>query len=499
MFGCILMLSTLCVPIDVSPSPTQFTSSDTGVAQAYDAVDGGKRRISVVGSHRSEDKLLNRDGRRRLSGNARDLVRNFSVVAWAVRRHLDYVTQFQFHGNTKDKGFNKAIEEMVEYDSRKKRFDAAGRHSLHSGIRLLESHASLDGDGGFLKLSNGTVQGIEGDRVRNPDAAINLDEWEHGIKKNAAGGAAAYAIHRRVNGTYLQYERTVPESSMLWHACYGRFDQFRGIGPITASLNFFRDVFENFDFALAKAKASMLMGIKVKRNAAVEESGGKVTGGTDAEGNEDKSDYNVEWGRGPVVIDMDPGDDMEVMESETPSNQFQSFTELVMMAALKGLDIPYSFYDESHTNFFGSKGAWYHYERSCKTKRDNLAELLDAWTLWRLQLRVLDGTLKLPSRKILSDMDWLWVPRGMPWWDPAKEVRGDIAAVSAGFDNPQRICREKDRGDVYDNIDKTADVVAYAKTKGVKLSYSLEPDPQPAKSNDANEDDTPPKKEKVSK
>ena len=492
------MLATLFTPIDVSQEPTRFTA-DTGVSQAYDAVDGGKRRITVIGSHRSEDKLLNRDGRRRLAGNARDLVRNFSVVAWAVRRHLDYVTQFQFHGQTNDKAFNKALEELVERDSRKDRFDAAGRHSLHAGIRLLEAHASIDGDAGFLKLSSGKVQGIEGDRVRNPDKPVNLDDWDHGIQHDTAGKALAYAIHRRKNGTQLEYERTVPAANMLWHGAYGRFDQIRGIGPITASLNFFRDVFENFDFALAKAKASMLMGIKINRSASASESGGQITGGTDADGNEDKSDYDVDFGKGPVLIDMDPGDDMSVIESTTPSTQFQSFTELVMMAALKGLDIPFSFYDESHTNFFGSKGAWFHYERSCKTKRDALAELLDAWTLWRLQLRILSGDLKLPSGKILSDMDWLWVPRGTPWWDPSKEVIGDLRAIAAGLDNPQRICREKDRGDFYDNIDKRAEAEAYAKSKGVTLSFDPLAANQPPEPTDPQQDDPPPKKKKGAK
>lgn len=488
------MLSTLFAPIDVSPTPNQLTA-DTGVAQAYDAVDGGKRRISVIGSHKSEDKLLNRDGRRRLSGNARDLVRNFSVVAWAVRRHLDYVTQFQFHAQTDDKGFNKALEELVERDSRKDRFDAAGRHSLHAALRLLEAHASIDGDGGLLKISNGTCQGIEGDRVRDPEKAVNLDNWVHGIQRDPAGKALNYAIHRRKNGTQLEYERTVPASNMLWHGYYSRFDQIRGIGPIASSLNFFRDVFENFDFALAKAKASMLMGIKVKRNAANAESLGQITGGEDSEGNEDKSEYDVDFGKGPALIDLDVGDDMEVLESATPSTEFQSFTELVLMAALKGLDIPFSFYDESHTNFFGSKGAWFHYERSCKTKRDALAELLDAWTLWRLQLRVLDGTLKLPSKKVLSDMDWLWVPRGTPWWDPAKEVRGDLMAMGAGLDNPQRICREKDRGDFYDNVNKIAEAQEYAKSKGVNLSFAIQPEPAVDPTDNAG--DPPPKKKKV--
>lgn len=479
MLGLLLMLTaTHFAPIDASLAPTQFAAAPNG-SNVYDAIDGGTRRVTVGGSHKSEDRLLLTDGRKRLAGNARDLTRNFSVVAWAVRRHLDYVTQFTFHAVTKDKGFNKALEELIDADSRRERFDTAGRHSLARAIRLLEAHATIDGDAGFVKLSNGTCQGLEGDRVKTPQIAdINPDEWEHGVKLNDARRASAYAVHRRTRGENLEFERMVPAANMLWHGTYNRFDQVRGISPITSALNLFRDVHENFDYALVKAKITQIFGIKIMRASLNDESPGQLTGGVDANDDEDKSAYNVDFGKGPVVVDMDRGDDLGVIESATPSTQFQAFTELAMMAALKGLDIPFSFYDESHTNFFGSKGAWFHYERSCKTKRDALAELLDAWTLWRLQLHVLDNELSLPSGAVLSDLNWLWVPRGTPWWDPSKEVIGDLRAIGAGLDNPQRICREKDRGDFYDNCDKIAEAIEYAKALGLTLNFDPGAQPQ---------------------
>ncbi len=59
----------------------------------------------------------------------------------------------------------------------------------------------------------------------------------------------------------------------------------------------------------------------------------------------------------------------------------------------------------------------------------------------------------------------------MPWWDPIKEVRGNAMGVAAGFTNPVRVCREAGT-DVYDNIDTTAEVLAYAKDKGVDLVFA---------------------------
>lgn len=463
-------LDQLFAPIEVSSK--QFNSA--GVTnETYDAVSGGKRRKSVAGSSQSEDRLLLTNSRKRLAGNARDLNRNFAIVAWAIRRHLDYVTQFQFHGNTKDRGFNAELERVVDTFARKRRFDAAGRHGLPMMLRLLESHSSLDGDNGWLKLADGTVQGIEHDRVRNPQPMTStVNEWTHGIQTDKRSRALNYAVHKRTTGGTFEFERIVPAYNMLWHGYFGRYDQVRGISPITSSLNLFRDVHENFDYALAKAKLTQIFALAILRSAGAEGSTGKISGGEDEDGNEDKSDYDIKFGDGPIVVDLDHGDSLQAIESQQPSAEFQNFNLAVMMAALKGLDIPFSFYDEGHTNFFGSKGAWFHYERSCKFKRDQLAELLDSWTLWRTQLAILDGELKLPRGKVITDIDWLWVPRGMPWWDPAKEIRGDVMAIGAGLDNPQRICRERDRGDFYDNIDKTAEAIGYAKSKGVPISFN---------------------------
>ncbi|MGC4004682.1 MAG: phage portal protein [Pirellulales bacterium] len=249
---------------------------------------------------------------------------------------------------------------------------------------------------------------------------------------------------------------------------YDRIDQVRGIAPIASGLNSLRDTYENFDFALAKAKLSQILGVQVTRNA-VDAMGNLVKGATG--GDTGRQNYKIDIGRGPAWFDLDPGEEVKLLESQTPSTQFQAFMTGIIQVALKALDIPFSFFDESHTNFFGSRGAWLHYKRACDSKRERLMEFLDWWTLWQLQLAVLDGELQLPGRMTVADLAWEWVPTGMPWWDPSKEINGQIQAVGAGFDNPERICKEAGT-DVYENIDATERVKNYAKDRGIVLSFN---------------------------
>jgi len=475
MLTLVMLTSTiLCDPSGVCELPEAVAAREHTYAASAEV--NTKRRAVPKVDHRSEDLILGPSSRSKLVASARDINRNFAIAAWAVRRHLDYVSTFQFHARSKDSGLNTDIEELLTEWQKRKNCDAARRHRFPKLIRLAECRRTLDGDVGVLKLRDGRLQGIEGDRIRDPrgDQVAALGEWTHGVRTDAGGAALQYAIHKRTANAGFALDRIVTEANLELLGYFDRFDAVRGVSPIAAGLNSLQDVYENFDLALAKAKVTQLFALAFYRDAA--ESVGSIddeeTTATDDDGNETTTTrYKVDFGRGPAMLDLDPGDRAEFLESHHPSSEFQAFTTSVVMVALKAIDIPFSFFDESHTNFFGSRGAWMHYERSCRDKRDDLIELLDEITRWRLQLAILNGDLILPRTTSIDDLWWEWVPAGMPWWDQAKEVRGDLMAIGAGMDTPQRVTKEHGRGDWYDNVDEIAKAIEYAKGKGFTLSF----------------------------
>jgi capsid protein len=436
---------------------------------SYEAAENRDRRRVPQVKHGSEDTLLTQRKRDVLTANARDLNRNFSTVAWMIRRHLDYVAAFQFQGRTGNEKFDNQLEAWVERVSQRQFFDVAGRHRRSRFLRLAELRAVLDGDFGWMRIKGGSCQGIEGDRIRNPPGNYS-GTWIHGVKVNEAGRAQAYALHKR-QGTQIQFDTTVKASNLFLHGTFDRFDQVRGVSRLAAAMNDFRDVFEAKDYALAKLKVEQLFALALYRDADV--SAGNVddkyspTG--DAGETTERTKYQTDFGRGPILLDLDPGDRAEFLESKHPSAETQAFFQLITMVALKALDIPYSFFDESHTNFFGSRGAWLHYERSCGEKRDDLSELLDWWTTWRLQDAVIYNELELPAGMTVADIDWEWVPIGMPWWNPVAEIKADAMACTAGFDNVNRVVKDRGRGEFRDNVDANAAAIKYARSKGMVL------------------------------
>jgi capsid protein len=443
----------------------------------YDAITSNGRRRAPATRVKHEDLILKDLDRNRLQATAHNVQRNFAIAAWAIRKHLDYVSSFTFQAKTRT-DFDIELERFMTWWGGRQNCDLRRQHPFRRMVRLAEARRIVDGDFFLLKLtgdgvSRGKLQAIESDRVATPrdgPKGFNESNWKNGVKTSIGGTPQQYCINRRSDYGSLTFERIVPATSLFVHGCYDRFDQIRGISPIAASLNTLEDTYEGFSMAFAKLKVHQLFALAFYRDAEVGFDSTRATTDANDDGILD-SGYEVDFGKGPVQLDLNPGDKAEFLESKTPATETVGFLNMMIHVCLKSLDLPFSFYDESHTNFFGSKGALQNYLKSCEAKRADLRELLDEITRWRIGLAVFDGDLTLPSGMQFEDIKWNWQEAGVPWWDPSKEVRGHTAAIAAGLDSPQRVCRETGT-DFYENVDAIADAIQYAKSKGVNLQLT---------------------------
>lgn len=497
--GLLMMNEALSFTVDTATVGPPIAYRDTAWSSStggYDAVNPRGKRRSPPANVVREDALLSQGRRTRLQTGAQDLARNFSIAGWMIRRHLDYVALFDFHARNETYGrfkaskkelhdLDKQIEQLMREDSRPRATDVAGRFSREKMFRLAETRRTTDGDVGLLMLADGRMQGIEADCIRNPTEADlrgstfrgngDRTEWVDGFRVAPGGRCLAAAVHRRGQGGHAyELQRIVPMRNMIHFGHFSRFasDQTRGVSPVVSSINPLRDVYEGIDYTLARMKVDQLFAMAVYRDA--QESFGEI--GEDEPEDEEAGTaarYSVDFGRGPVFLDLDPGDRAEFLSSNNPSANVQTFNQAVIAIALKSLDIPYSFYDEAHTNFFGSRAAWMHYERSCIDKREDQISMRDEYTEFKLFTWIRQGRLVLPAGMTVADVEWEWVPRGMPWWDPSKEIEGDRKAVASGFDNPENICKRTGHGDVRDNIRATCRVMADAR----KISEEILGDP----------------------
>lgn len=474
----------------VSPGSRQFisaVSSPSGSA-TYEALDPRGKRRSVSGQIRSEDQILTQQRRSRLAGNAMDLHRNAVLFAWAIRRHLDYTTLFDFQPCNEDDSLNDDLRSLMERDSRPENCDIGGRHSWNRLRRLAEVRKICDGDCGLLQLRSGHLQGIESFGIRTPrKKRRDADRWRLGVKLGAGNRALAYGLTERTNNTTR--ERVVPASQLMMLASFeGRFDQHRGISPITAALNEFRDIYETKALMQEKVKLDQIFGVAFTRSvdsAGFDDgddlplTGENGDGQTDAAAAADQATkQQYEIGQGVKGFDLDDNEGIELIQSQNPSSQTQAFLNLSIAIAIKALDLPFNFFDESHTNFFGSRAAWIQYERACHSKREDQLELHRRYTLFRLRRWMLPrsaggtGELVLPSSMTMGDLKWKWVPRGIPWWKPQEELTVDLMAVAAGLKDFQQVCDERGTGIWRENIRQIKRQLKQAHLDGITLAFN---------------------------
>jgi capsid protein len=459
------------------------------LSPGYEAADTtSQRRRSPPTTTSSEDWHANHRRRQILTANGRDLSRNFDLAASAINKHLSFVTDLTFQATTADRGFNKELEAWWCEQCKPWNFDVAGRHDWRRGIRLAEACRVIDGDIGWLKIGNGanrgTIQAIEGDRIMMPFESIpdnhDPETWVNGVRIDTKSGKAlAYAICDRAGPTQKEFNRTVRAGDLILHAHYGfRYDQVRGVSPLANALNTWRDALEISEYALAKIKISQLFGLQIKTTSS--DAGpffgqGTTTYTKDADGDgTPDSAPRVQMFKGPFVTELDPDESMDIVESKTPSTEMVKFLQLTIQRALQALGIPYCLFDESFGTYAGQRSAIMQYlNTTCVDHIANVTYLACQHANWKMGIGVADGTLILPSGK---DYDFIkdayeFVPGAYPTDQPQRESRSNAQNIAMGTDNPYRVAQAGGTN-FESNIDKIADALEYANSKGVKLTYT---------------------------
>ena len=169
------------------------------------------------------------------------------------------------------------------------------------------------------------------------------------------------------------------------------------VSPLAAAIPTFVDTLEMKEYARLKAKVSQMMALAITSSAMYQ----------DIE-NCDQTEYDVDFGKGPVMLDLDPGDEANFLESKNPSTEFQSFITMSLQIASKALDIPWSFFDESYTNYSGSRIALLQYVKSAASKRESNQCMLDKITRWKIAQWIESGLL--PVETDVRKIRWTWIP-----------------------------------------------------------------------------------------
>jgi len=439
------------------PSKRQRATQPRPQPQAgYDATAHKKRRKPAPGVTASEDWHIEGSHRKLIAG-VRDINRNFDLAAWAVREHLNFTSTFSFQSSTGDAALDRDIESYMAWWMRRENCDISGRQNFAGLVRQIEFLRMIDGDEFIIKRASGHIQILEADRVQTPntraakDAGVDAGSLVHGIDTDRDGRMLALAVHKR-SRTALEFEMMLPARHVIHHGYFTRADQIRGVSPVAAAYNRYRDLYETLDLSLVKAKLHAMFGVAfLRQNANLKPDFDTVDSDTGEEPTDEAladgaRDYTAEVKLNPYApfkVEMDPGDDIKLLESAHPSDQFQHYTDMMIRIALLACDIPYTFYDVKGSTYSGARQDLLRYQQSARVRQRQNIALLNELTDWTLSRAIASGALRLPRGRTLPELRLDWIPSALPWIDPLKEVKATREAIAAGLTSEIRACHER--------------------------------------------------------
>jgi capsid protein len=466
------------------------------VAFGYNAVEDKSRRKAPEKISKAEWKILTKAKRKKLQATAQDQVRNHSLVGWMVRKHLDYVSKFHLNFRTEKRDVDETVNRIFRWHGSPLNMDYGQRFGRDEMFRLFELEKVTGGDALFIKQQNLRLQAIESDMVAPPtiipdgtpveiQSFIRESVNSSGLVMSANGAVTdQYCIcNRGENGNQIVFDHLEPSRNIIFDAYWTRLSsQYRGVSPLSTALNTVQDLYEGIEYNQLKVKMHALFGVAVFRNTNATPQFGGAAGApkeldTDTEATAAQNELDLDP-RTINLLDLDTADKLQMIESSTPSAEFVAGSYLFIQIAMLALDIPITTFDSRRSSFSARIADLNEYEVSVDSKRTKNRYVRQQYSDWVLEtiwndpndtwgLRDVAEAAGMELRDVQEAVNW--IPAGAPWLDKKKQVEGDALSISLGMDNtPDATSRRG--GNAYANVDKEADFLNYAKSKGVVIS-----------------------------
>lgn len=427
-------------------------------------VDKGRRQPPKTRLKPEFIQLGTRD-REKLDATVQDLPRNFELAAWMIRLHVEFVSQFDVYANTGDEALDQVIEDLFDWHGRREVFDVARRHSRPEAMRLFEIAKLFSGDCAFLKVKGGSTQAIPGRRIAKPTSpqSKGSKKWKEAEKRVNDRGLVVDPKTGRIlqaslcrwsdDGRTLIFDRLEDWDSLLYDGYFTDFDQDRGVSPMASAVNRMTDCMESLEWTNLKIKLHALFGIKFTRGGP--DAVWEPPNDTDLKPATDTGQAGkvVDIQKGIMTFDLDPGEDVDTIESKTPASEFVDYTGLSIRIGLLALDIPYSMFDGQRSSYTSALADAMRYEFMAQAKQQKNREVMKAYSDWKLRewsasrSQMFEEFQRLVKASGLSDIALRravsWAGRETPWVDHQRQVKAYESEVALGINSRTRILKKR--------------------------------------------------------
>ena len=457
------------------------TPADAKAFEAYNATASSPHRAAPANKIVTGDNLLPPKKRKIGTATAKEAETNSALLAWMIRKHLDYVSRFSLNFRSGDEALDREMQGLLDWHGRRMNFDIARRHGRDQFLRLFETNKVFSGDAAALMLAGGKMQGLESDQIGMPD------DWgkpmppkqkrdrvsPHGLVLGEYGEVLEYCICFRNGHGRLVFDHFERAENVVFDGYFTSFSQTRAPSPILAAINDVIDLTEIQLMTKINLKLKNLFGIAIFRDL------GDPLGGasSDEEGEESPATSQELSAEQVNILDLDQNDKVQSVETNSPGANSIEFMDKLARIAMLALDIPYTSLDSSRASFSARIGDRAEYEESAAGKRTKNADVLREIYAWRIsdwyntlpEFRAVADAAGYNAGRLIRELDI--IPSGTPWLDKLNEVKGDMLSVALGLESIPRLARKRGL-DAYKIGKEQSDYLAWAGAHDLPIFYA---------------------------
>lgn len=456
----------------------------------YDAADGGRLNKNWRATNEAAD-ITDRYSRDTLRARARDLERNSDIANGVLKAFKRNVVGngFTLQAKTGDDDLDDQIETLWRRWTRRTNCDVTQQQSFNELLRMAVVRKKADGgilfkkcytSGGLLPFK---LQALEVDELSRSVASPRYkgDRVIGGIEYNEYNRPVGYWIEQyNIDGWETNQPVFYPAKDIIFYYSKSRPSQLREVSDLAPSLSRIRDANEFIAAVSMKERIAACFALLIKRAAPT----GGFQGGSRNGADKDRTSYSGKMLTPGLISEMNAGDDAVTINPGNGSSEATGFLKLLqrLVGAGQGLSYESTSRDMSETNYSSARQGMIEddltYTEEVELLQGKL--MVEVYETFLISA-VLAGKLTIPDfwNDPQKYMEHEWVASPKKWIDPQKEANANKTALESCIKSFKQISAEQGR-DWKEQIDDMADVVAYAKEKGVQIGgyKSVQNEPQ---------------------
>lgn len=444
----------------------------------YDAGDYGRLNARWYATN-SSGEMTDRMYRSTVRARARDLERNSDImnsVTGAYKRNV-IGSGFQLQANTGNQKKNKELEDLWSRWCKARNCDVTGTQSLNQILRMAVVRKKVDG--GILFVKRYTSEGIvpfqlQMMEVDELDTMINTSEDQKnrivgGIEYNQYNKPVAYYFRQYgIDGFSIGETVRIPAKDVIFYYTKKRPSQIREMSDMTPTVTRIRDTNEFMTAVSVKERIAACLSVFIKKS--LPPVGIGRTGSNAA--NAGQHSYDGKTLTPGMIKELNAGDEVQVVNPTGQATDATSYTKLQqrLIGSGQGLSYEATSRDMSETNYASARQGMIEDEMTYQEEEEAILEILDEIYETFVISCVLSGKITLSDfwNKKDSYMAHGWVKQPKKWIDPLKESSATKTALNTGQKTYKQIAAEAGK-DWRQQIDDTAEVIEYARSKGVDM------------------------------